>query len=53
MVSVPYFFEKGIKSKKEYSDRLQSDLTHEVFLERYPMMELLWKDEDCGYYINY
>jgi hypothetical protein len=53
MVTVPYFSEKGIKLKKEYSDRLQSDLTHEVFLERYPMMELLWKDDNCGYYINY
>lgn len=53
MVSVPYLFEQGEEYGNKYEIHHQSDLTHEVFMERYPTMNLLWNDEKYGYYINY
>jgi hypothetical protein len=53
MVSVPYLFEQGVEFDNQHEVHLQPDLTHEVFIERYPMMELLWNDKNYGYYINY
>jgi 2-polyprenyl-3-methyl-5-hydroxy-6-metoxy-1,4-benzoquinol methylase len=53
LIAVPYLYEQG-----EYMDNIhevhhQADLTHEIFLQRYPSMKLLFKDEGYGYYINY
>lgn len=53
MVSVPYLFEQGIEFNNEFEIHLQPDLTHELFLQRYPQMTLFWKDERYGYYTNY
>lgn len=53
MVSVPYLFEQGEEYGNKHEIHLQSDLTHEIFLQRYPTMNLLWKDDNYGYYINY
>ena len=53
MIAVPYLYEQG-----EYMDNIheihhQADLTHEIVLKRYPSMNLLFKDDGYGYYINY
>jgi len=53
MISVPYLFEQGEEYGNKYEIHHQSDLTHEIFLERYPSMKLLWNDNNYGYYINY
>lgn len=53
MISVPYLFEQGEEYGNKYEIHHQSDLTNEIFLERYPSMKLLWNDNNYGYYINY
>jgi hypothetical protein len=53
MVAVPYLFEQGEEYGNVHETHLQPDLTHEIFLSRYPQMNLLYKDENYGYYINY
>ena len=53
MISVPYLFEQGEEYGNKYEIHHQSDLTDEIFLERYPSMKLLWNDNNYGYYINY
>lgn len=53
MVAVPYMFQQGEEYGNTYEAHLQPDLTHELFLQRYSMMNLLWKDDNYGYYTNY
>ena len=53
MVGVPYMFEQGPEFNNVHETHLQPDLTHEVFMERYPHMKLFWKNEAYGYYVNY
>lgn len=53
MVSVPYMMQQGIEYNNLYEVHIQDDLTHEIVLERYPMLKLLWKDSHYGYYTNY
>lgn len=53
MIAVPYLFEQGEEYGNAFETHLQPDLTHELFLERYPQMNLLWKDDKYGYYTNY
>jgi len=53
MVAVPYLYEQGIMYDNEYEIHKQPDLTHEIFLRRYPMMRTFCKDDKYGYYINY
>ena len=53
MVSVPYCMKQGAEYGNEHEVHIQDDLTHELMLERYPYLTLLWKDEGYGYYINY
>ena len=53
LVAVPYLYEQGEYEGNIYETHHQPDLTHEIFLERYPCMNLLYKDDGYGYYINY
>jgi hypothetical protein len=53
LIAVPYLYEQGEYDGNVHEIHHQPDLTHEIFLERYPSMHLLYKDEGYGYYINY
>jgi hypothetical protein len=53
MVAVPYKMPQGDVGGNEYERHHQDDLTHEIFIERYPMMQLLFNNEHYGYYVNY
>ena len=53
LVAVPYLFEQGEWGGNIHETHHQPDLTHEIFLERYPYMHLLFGDKNYGYYINY
>ncbi len=53
LIAVPYMYEQGEYDGNVHEIHHQPDLTHEIFLERYPCMHLLYKDEGYGYYINY
>lgn len=53
MIAVPFLYEQGVEFDNVHEVHKQPDLTHEIFLERYPMMKLFEKDEKYGYYVNY
>ena len=53
LIAVPYLYEQDECEGNIYETHHQPDLTHELFLERYPSMHLLYKDDGYGYYINY
>jgi hypothetical protein len=53
LVAVPYNYEQGTYMDNVHETHLQPDLTHELFLERYPDFKLLIGDDKYGYYINY
>jgi hypothetical protein len=53
LIAVPYMYEQGESEGNVHEIHHQADLTHEIFLERYPCMKLLYKDDGYGYYINY
>ena len=53
LIAVPYMYEQGESEGNVHEIHHQPDLTHEIFLERYPCMKLLYKDDGYGYYINY
>jgi 2-polyprenyl-3-methyl-5-hydroxy-6-metoxy-1,4-benzoquinol methylase len=53
LVAVPYQYEQGAYDDNVYETHLQPDLTHDIFLNRYPYMQLFAKNHIYGYYINY
>ena len=53
MVAIPYMMPQGAVGGNDYEIHHQDDLTHSIFLERYPMMRNLFKNEHYGVYINY
>lgn len=53
LIAVPYLYEQGEYDGNVHEIHHQPDLTHEIFLERYPSMHLLYKDDGYGYYVNY
>lgn len=60
MIAVPYLHRQGKWGDNLYETHLQPDLTHDVFLDRYPTMKCLFKidldrinGKGYGYYINY
>lgn len=53
MVAIPYMMPQGAVGGNDYEIHRQDDLTHKLFLERYPMMHNLFKNEHYGVYINY
>ena len=52
IVAVPYMYEQGIEYGNVYEIHKQGDLTKENMLERYPRLELLYGNEEYGYYIK-
>lgn len=49
IVAVPYkWSQEG--NENEYERHIQDDLTHELVLERYPMLQVLYHDMIYGYY---
>lgn len=53
IVAIPYLMEQGEVNGNIYEEHKQSDLTHNIFIERYPYMRLLYGNDKYGYYINY
>lgn len=53
IVAVPYLLEQGTCEGNHFETHLQPDLTHEVFMERYPYMYEIYRNEYYGYYCNY
>ncbi len=53
LIAVPYMYPQGAYEGNIYETHLQPDITPENFLERYPELECLFKNEFYGYYINY
>ena len=52
VVAVPYMYPQGPIYGNPYEEHLQPDLTHEVFMERYPGFELFDRQPNYGYYIT-
>ena len=51
VVAVPYcYHQEGNENK--YEEHIQDDLTHEIFMWRYPGFEPLFKSRVYGYYIK-
>lgn len=53
LVAVPYMYEQGAEFGNVHETHLQPDLTPEVMAIRYPMLKLIYGDEQYGYYVNY
>lgn len=53
MAAIPYEMEQGEVGGNVYETHLQADLTHDIFLKRYPQMRLLFKNNVYGLYVNY
>ena len=53
LIAVPYRFEQGTSNGNVYETHLQPELTHDLFMERYPGFNILYGNNDYGYYINY
>lgn len=52
IVAVPYMYEQGIVEGNVYEIHKQPDLKPENVLERYPELELLYGNEEYGYYVK-
>lgn len=53
LVAVPYLYPQGEYAGNIFETHHQPDLTHDVFLKRYPKMNCLYRNQLYGYYINY
>ena len=51
IVAVPYKYHQEANENK-WEEHKQDDLTHEIFMWRYPGFEPLFKDELYGYYVK-
>lgn len=52
IVAVPYLLKQGIEENNVYEIHKQADLTDEIVKERYPMLKLLYKNDEYGYYVK-
>ena len=52
IVAVPYCYKQGIEYDNVYEIHKQDDLTPVNVLERYPELELLYGNNEYGYYIR-
>jgi hypothetical protein len=53
MAAVPYLYQQGAEFDNIHETHKQPDLTHHIFLERYPTMHRLFGNHEYGYYVNY
>ena len=51
IVAVPYRY-KQQGNENKYEEHIQNDLTHEIVLQRYPILKVLYKNDSYGYYIK-
>lgn len=52
LVAVPYMMEQGVHEENPFEVHMQPDLTPEIMSQRYPELEVLYKNEYYGYYVN-
>lgn len=52
IVAVPYELEQDEVAGNKYEIHKQPDLTPKNMLERYPMLKLLYANEEYGYYVK-
>ena len=52
IVAVPYCYKQGIEYDNVYEIHKQDDLTKENMKERYPMLKLLYGNDEYGYYVK-
>lgn len=52
IVAVPYKYEQGEVGGNKWEIHIQDDLTPEIMKERYPYLELLYGDNEYGYYVK-
>lgn len=52
IVAVPYKYPQGEVDGNKYEIHIQDDLTPEIIRERYPYLELLYGNNEYGYYIK-
>ena len=50
VVAVPFLYEQGIVDDNPFQAHVQDDLTHELFMQRFPGFEALWKSDVYCYY---
>ena len=50
VVGVPFLWPQGKCYGNDWEEHVQDDLTHELFMERYPGFELFMKKENYGWY---
>lgn len=53
LVAVPYQMKQGEVNGNIWEEHKQDDLTHDLFIKRYPYMGLLYRNMEYGYYVNY
>ena len=52
VVAVPYLYRQGAIYGNPYELHKQPELTHELFMERYPGFKILIQNDNYGYYIK-
>ena len=52
IVAVPYQYEQGEEYGNVYEIHKQDDLTPEIVKKRYPMLKLLYGNDEYGYYVK-
>ena len=52
IVALPYMYRQGECNGNKFEIHKQEDLTKDNVLERYPRLELLYGNEEYGYYIK-
>ena len=53
LIAVPYEYQQGEEFNNIHETHHQPDLTVGLFYQRYPMMRLIYGDNNYGYFINY
>lgn len=53
LVAVPYLFEQGEEFGNKHEIHIQSDLTENIMMQRYPTLRKLFSNNRYGYYVNY
>ena len=52
MIAVPYLYVQGPAYDNTYEVHLQADLTHELFMQRYPGFKRVFGSTEYGYYLK-
>lgn len=52
IVAVPYRYKQGPIYGNPYEEHIQDDLTHELFMQRYPGFKVLYQTSNYCYYVK-